>query len=139
MVVAASYWMNAWRMEDGSDYRAILEDPPASVCQRFESRLGQRLTVQQDHDPKHTTKATLERHNGTNPGTARSKPTPERLLCTNTAQCCLEEWATIPAASCAKLIDTTPKNLRLQLQQKWLWKRITSNGNSGGMTTEADH
>ena len=43
---------------DGAEYRNILEQNLYhSVC---DLRLGRRFTFQQDNDPKHTAKATLE-------------------------------------------------------------------------------
>jgi hypothetical protein len=52
---------NRFRIElmmDGAKYRDILEgNLVQSSC---DLRLGQRFTFQQDNDPKHTVKATLE-------------------------------------------------------------------------------
>ena len=113
---------------DGAKYRNILEQNLYhSVC---DLRLGRRFTFQQDNDPKHTAKATLEWFKGKhvnvlewpsqspdlNPirqnlwsdlkiAVHKSKPSNLKEL----EQVCKEEWAKIPVVRCGKLIETYPK------------------------------
>ena len=121
---------------DGAKYRDILEQNLfQSAC---DLRLGRRFTFQQDNDPKHTAKATLEWFKGKhlnvlewpsqspdlNPienlwsdlkiAVHKRKPSNMKEL----EQFCLEEWAKIPVARCDKLIETYPKRLAAVIAAK---------------------
>ena len=113
-------------MMDDAKYREILEGNLFHSSRDL--RLGRRLTFQQGNNPKHTAKATLEWFKGkhlnvlewpsqspeVNPienlwyglKIAVHQPNLKEL-----EQFCLEEWAKIPVARCAKLIETYPKRL----------------------------
>ena len=54
--------VNVEGMTDGAKYREILEGNLFQSSRDL--RLGQRFAFQQDNDPKHTAKATLERCKG---------------------------------------------------------------------------
>ena len=123
-------------MRDGTKYREILEGNLFQSSRDL--RLGQRFTFQQDNDPKHTAKATPEWFNGThlnvlelpsqspdlNPienqwydlKIAVHQQNPSNLK--ELEQFCIEEWAKIPVARCAKLIETYPKRLAAVIAAK---------------------
>ncbi|MBN3272188.1 TCB1 transposase, partial [Polyodon spathula] len=123
-------------MMDGAKYREILEGNLFQSSRDL--RLGRRFTFQQDNDPKHTAKATLEWFKGKhlnvlewpsqspdlNPienlwydlKIAVHQRNPSNLK--ELEQFCLEEWAKIPVARCAKLIDTYPKRLAAVIAAK---------------------
>lgn len=112
---------------DGVKYKDILEQNLfQSAC---DLRLGRRFTFQQDNDPKHTAKATLEWFKGKhvnalewpsqspnlNPienlwsdltiAVHKRKPSNMKEL----ERFCLEEWAKIPVARCGKLRDLSKR------------------------------
>ena len=114
---------------DGAKYRDVLEQNLYHSVRDL--RLGRRFTFQQDNDPKHTAKATLEWFKGKhvnvlewpsqspdlNPienlwsdlkiAVHKRKPSNLKEL----EQFCKEEWAKIPVVRCGKLIETYPKRL----------------------------
>ena len=116
-------------MMDGAKYREILEGNLFQSSRDL--RLGRRFTFQQDNDPKHTDKATLEWFKGKylndleKPSQSPDLNPIENLWYDlkiavhlrnpsnfkELKQFCLEEWAKIPLARCAKLIETYPKRL----------------------------
>ena len=134
-------------MIDGAKYRDILEGNLFQSSR--ELRLGQRFTFMQDNDPNHTAKATLKWFNGEHlhflewPGQspdlipienmwyelkiAVHQRNPSNLK--ELKQFCLEEWAKIPVARCAKLRETYPKRLAAVIATKrWLYKVLTLGG-----------
>ena len=121
---------------DGAKYRDILEQNLfQSAC---DLRLGRRFTFQQDNDPKHTAKATLEWFKGKNLNvlewpsqspdlnpienlwfdlkTAVHKHKPSNME--ELEKFCHEEWAKIPVARCGKLIETYQKRLAAVIAAK---------------------
>ena len=116
-------------MMHGNKYRDILEGNLFHSSRDL--RLGRRFTFQQDNDLKHTAKATLEcfkrkqlnvlewlsQSPDLNPienlwydlNIAVHQQNPSNLK--ELEQFCLEEWAKIPVARCAKLIETYPSRL----------------------------
>ena len=114
---------------DGAKYRDIFEENLFQSSR--DVSLGRMFTYQQDNDPKHTAKATLEWF--------KEKPfnvlewlsqSPDIKTIENLwydlriavhqrnpsnlkerEQFCLEEWAKIPVSRCTKLIETYPKRL----------------------------
>ena len=111
-------------MMDGAKYREILEGNLFQSSRYL--RLGRKFTFQQDNDPKHTAKATLEWFKRKHLNVLEwPSQCPDLNLMENLwydlniavhlrnssnlwelEQFCLEEWATIPVARCAKLIET---------------------------------
>ena len=131
MVVAASCCGDVFHRQlmDGAKYREIVEGNLFQSSRDL--RLGRRFTLQQDNDPKHTAKATLEWFKGKqvnvlewpsqspdlNPienlwydlKIAVYQQNPSNLK--ELEQFCLEEWSKNPVTRCAKLIVTYPKRL----------------------------
>ena len=124
------------RMMDGAKYREILEGNLFQSSRAL--RLGRRFTFQQDNDPKHTAKATIKgvkgKHlNGLEWPSHRPDLNPIENLwyeikiavhqrnppnLKELKQFCLEEWAKIPVARCAKLIKTYTKILAAVIAAK---------------------
>ena len=116
-------------MMDGAKYRKIIEGNLFQSSRDL--RLGRRFTFQQDNNHKHTAKATPEWFKGKhlnvlewpsqspdlNPienlwydlKIAVHQQNPSNLK--ELEQFCIEEWAKIPVARCAKLIATYHKRL----------------------------
>ena len=112
---------------DSAKYKEILDWNLFQSSKNL--RLGRRFTFEQDNDPKHAVKATLEWFKGRhlnalempsqspdlNPienlwydlKIAVHQWNPSNLK--ELEQFCLEEWAKIPVAKCAKLIETYPQ------------------------------
>jgi hypothetical protein len=123
-------------MMDGAKYRDILEGNLFQSSR--DSRLGQRFTVQQDNDPRHTAKATLEWFKGKHlnvlewPNQSPDLNPIENLLydlkialhqwnkskLKELEQFCLEKWEKITVAKSAKLIETYPKRLAFVIAAK---------------------
>ncbi|KAL6458360.1 hypothetical protein MHYP_G00335900 [Metynnis hypsauchen] len=121
---------------DGAKYRDILEQNLFTSVSDL--RLGRRFTFQQDNDPKHTAKATLEwfkrkrvnilewpsQSPDLNPienlwsdlkiAVHQWKPSNLKEL----EHFCHEEWAKISVARCGKLIETYPKRLAAVIAAK---------------------
>ena len=129
-------------MMDGAKYREILEGYLLQSSRDL--RLGRRFTFQQDNDPKHTAKATLEWFKGKrlnvlewpsqspdlNPTKnlwydlkiAVHQRNPSNLK--ELEQFCLE----ISVARCAKLIRTPQEICCCNCSKRWLYKVLTLGG-----------
>ena len=121
---------------DGAKYREILEENLFQSARDL--GLGRRFTFQQDNDPKHTAKATLEWFKNKNLNVlewpsqspdlnpvenlwqdlkiAVHQRSPSNL--TELEQFCQEEWAKIAGSRCAKLVETYPKRLTAVIAAK---------------------
>uniref|UniRef100_A0AAY4BHR9 Tc1-like transposase DDE domain-containing protein n=1 Tax=Denticeps clupeoides TaxID=299321 RepID=A0AAY4BHR9_9TELE len=119
---------------DGAKY--ILEENLLESAKDL--RLGQRFTFQQDNDPKHKVRETMEwfktkyihvlerpsQSPDLNPienlwqdlKTAVHKHCPSNL--TELELFCKEEWARIQVSRCAKLVETYPKRLAAVIAAK---------------------
>ncbi|MBN3279959.1 TCB1 transposase, partial [Polyodon spathula] len=121
---------------DGAKYRKILQENLLQSAKKL--KLGRKFTFQQDNDPKHKAKATLEwlknkkvnvlqwpsQSPDLNPienlwhylKIAVHKRRPTNL--NNLEQICQEEWAKITPTLCAKLVHTYPKRLKAVIAAK---------------------
>lgn len=121
---------------DGAKYRAILEENLLEAAKDL--RLGRRFTFQQDNDPKHTARATMEWFRSKNihvlewPSQSPDlnpiehlwqdlKIAVHRRSPSNLAELelfCKEEWAKISVSRCAKLVETYHKRLAAVIAAK---------------------
>ena len=92
-------------MMDGAKYRDISEGNLFQSSRDL--RLGRMFTFQQDNDPKHTAKATLNWFKGKHLNVLKCQQNPSNLK--ELEQYCLEELAKVPVARSAKLIETYPQ------------------------------
>ena len=121
---------------DAAKYREILEENLLKSARDL--GLGRRFIFQQDNDPKHTAKATLEwlknkkvnvlewpsQSPDLNPienmwkelKIAVHQRSPSNL--TELEQFCKEEWAKIAVSRCAKLVETYPNRLMAVIAAK---------------------
>ena len=121
---------------DGAKYRDILEENLLESAR--ELRLGRRFTFQQDNDPKHKAKSTMEwfknKHINVlewpsqspdlNPienlwkdlKTAVHKRSPSNL--TELELFCKEEWAKMSVSRCANLVESYPSRLAAVIAAK---------------------
>ncbi|MBN3277122.1 TCB1 transposase, partial [Polyodon spathula] len=121
---------------DGEKYRKIPQENLLQSAKKL--KLGRKFTFQQDNDPKHKAKATLEwlknkkvnvlqwpsQSHDLNPienlwhylKIAVHKHRPTNL--NNLEQICQEEWAKITPKLCAKLVYTYPKRLKAVIATK---------------------
>ena len=110
---------------DGAKYRTIFEENPLESAKDL--RLGQRFTFQQDNEPKHTARATMEWFRSKNMHVLEW-PSPDLNQLENPWQdlkiavhrhspsnqnklrlFCTEEWANISVSICASLVETHAK------------------------------
>ena len=121
---------------NGAKYRQSLEKNLLQSAKDL--RLWQRFTFQQDNDPKHTAKATLESLQNKNvkvlewPSQSPDLNPIENLWkdlkiavhqqsqsnFTQLEHNCKEEWEKIPKSRCARLIQTFPRRLKAVIAAK---------------------
>lgn len=121
---------------DGAKYRAILEENLLEAAKDL--RLGRRFVFQQDNDPKHKARATMEWFRSKNINVldwpsqspdlnpiehlwqdlkiAVHRHPPSNLA--ELEQVCKEEWGKLSVSRCAKLVETYPKRLAAVIAAK---------------------